>query len=166
MSIALRSALTSAVNSVTERVPGSASLPKKALLVWFGLFDDLGDVAGVVAERAVGAGVEAALDAEHDQDQDDQAAAEREPAPQHDLLAFGAALRPLATSRPACWRILQEAALQAGWVAGEYEAWRGRRVKSSQQTVRFSQAPRRRREAAPGAKLKELWSVPSCSTAS
>ena len=41
-----------------------------------GLFDDLGDVARVVAEGAVGAGVEAAADAEHDQDQQEQAAAE------------------------------------------------------------------------------------------
>jgi len=82
---------------------GVGELAEEPLAGLFGLFDDLGDVAGVVAELAVGAGVEAALDAEHEQDQDDQPAAQGKAAPQHDLLAFWSSSRPLASSRPAYW---------------------------------------------------------------
>ena len=52
----------------------------------------------------------------------------------------------VATSRPGCWRILQEAALQAGWLGGEYEAWRGRRVKTRSKRCVFPSRPRRRRD--------------------
>ena len=64
-----------------------------------------GQVMGVVYNQApelwgaVLAGVEAAADAEHDQDQDDQPGAQRQTAPQHDLLAFGTALWASATAR-------------------------------------------------------------------
>ena len=133
MSIALRSALTSATNSVTERLARVGELAEEGFAGLFGLFDDLGDVAGVVAELAVGAGVEAALDPEHDQDQDDQAAAEGEAAPQHDLLAFGSALWALRAAA----RVLANpprTALQAGWVAESMKPGGG---AQSQQTVSF-----------------------------
>ena len=99
MSTALRSALTWSTKSVTESVARVFELFEERFARLLGLFDDLGDVAGVVAELAVGAGVEAALDPEHDQDQEDQAAAQGKPAPQHDLLAFGSTLGPLAPGR-------------------------------------------------------------------
>ncbi len=88
---------------------GFVELVEEGLAGLVGLFDDLGDVAGVVAQRPVLARVEAALDPEHDQDQQQQAAAEREPAAQQDLLTFGATARPWPSTRPGCGGILQEA---------------------------------------------------------
>jgi len=98
LSIPLRSALTAVTKSVTERLPGSSSLPKTSWLI--GFLGDLGDVAGVIGHRPFGARVEAALHPEHDQDHHDQGAAQGEAPAEHDLLALRTAFRPRASRRP------------------------------------------------------------------
>ena len=91
---------------------------EEALADLFGFFDDLGHVARVVAQRPVLAGVEAALDPEHDQDQDEQPGAERERAAQQNLLSFGTTGRPAPAAAGTGCGILHGMALQSWLVAG------------------------------------------------
>jgi hypothetical protein len=74
---------------------------EEVLPALFGLGHDRADVRGVVAQPAIGAGLQAAADADHDQDQEADADADRDQAAHQNLLALS--LRPRRAPRWALW---------------------------------------------------------------
>ena len=149
-----------------REVAGVRELAEEVLAGLLRLVDDLADVARVVAQCPVLAGVEAAAHAEHDQDQDQQPDPEGEGAPEQDLLALGTAWRARSAAAAGMRRNPPRSCSPklVGWPESIHACRLGASRPAA--TRRFFAACQAQEEGGRAAKSKGLWSAPWSSTGS